>query len=90
MTEKFGCSEEALTIAAMLQVQHVFTLPSRAKAQAVSWGGREGAREGGRWGRGEGREGRRRGEGGGGEGRGREGESKGRGREGARKEGGGE
>ena len=34
--ERFGCSEEVLTVAAMLQVQHVFTLPSRAKAQAVS------------------------------------------------------
>lgn len=35
--ERFGCSEEVLTIAAMMQVQHVFTLPSRAKAQAVSY-----------------------------------------------------
>lgn len=34
MSEKFGCSEEVLTIAAMMQVQHVFTLPSRAKSQA--------------------------------------------------------
>lgn len=34
MSESFGCSEEVLTIAAMMQVQHVFTLPSRAKAQA--------------------------------------------------------
>ena len=36
LTDTFGCSEEALTVAAMLQVQHVFTQPSRAKAAAVS------------------------------------------------------
>ena len=35
-TDTFGCSEEALTVAAMLQVQHVFTQPSRAKAAAVN------------------------------------------------------
>ena len=36
LIDTFGCSEEALTVAAMLQVQHVFTQPSRAKAAAVS------------------------------------------------------
>ena len=36
VSESFGCSEEVLTVAAMLQVQHVFTLPSRAKSAAVS------------------------------------------------------
>lgn len=34
LSDTFGCSEEMLSIAAMLQVQHVFLLPSRQKAAA--------------------------------------------------------
>ena len=36
-TDTFNCSEEILTVAAMLQVQHVFLQPSRQKGTAVSW-----------------------------------------------------
>ena len=36
LLDTFGCSEEAVTIAAMLQVHHVFNQSSRQKAAAVS------------------------------------------------------
>lgn len=36
LADTFGCSEEILTVAAMLQVQNVFLQPSKQKATAVS------------------------------------------------------
>ena len=35
--DTFGCSEEVLTIAAMLQVQHIFLQPSRQRVSVVSY-----------------------------------------------------
>ena len=32
----FGCSQEILSIAAMMQIQNVFVVPSNQKSQAVS------------------------------------------------------
>jgi len=32
----FGCSQEILTIAAMMQIQNIFVIPPNQKAQAVS------------------------------------------------------
>lgn len=32
----FGCSQEVLSIAAMMQIQNVFVFPSNQKSQAVS------------------------------------------------------
>ena len=32
----FGCSQEILSIAAMMQIQHIFVVPSNQKSQAVS------------------------------------------------------
>lgn len=36
VSDQFGCSEEILSIAAMLQVQNVFILPTRRKADAAT------------------------------------------------------
>ena len=36
LLDTFGCSEEVVTIAAMLQVHHVFNQSTRQKATAVS------------------------------------------------------
>lgn len=33
---KFGCSQEILSIAAMMQIQNIFVVPSNQKSQAVS------------------------------------------------------
>ncbi|XP_064393087.1 probable ATP-dependent RNA helicase DHX35 isoform X2 [Halichondria panicea] len=35
-SDQFGCSEEVLTVTAMLQIHHVFTVPSRAKGAAAT------------------------------------------------------
>lgn len=32
----FGCSQEILTIAAMMQIQNIFMIPPNQKSQAVS------------------------------------------------------
>lgn len=32
----FGCSQEILSIAAMMQIQNIFVVPSNQKSQAVS------------------------------------------------------
>ena len=35
-TGNFGCSQEILSIAAMMQIQNIFVVPSNQKSQAVS------------------------------------------------------
>lgn len=36
LTGNFGCSQEILSIAAMMQIQNIFVVPSHQKSQAVS------------------------------------------------------